>query len=241
MAAKAFYSLFFFIVAIACGATEYPATPPSNLAVATPDVNAGTETAEESRVLRDRNLLRLVRMYGRLSSEDRERVRAELRKPGVQQEIRKILDNPERLRTIKDSRPELYQRFRKHYELQRQYWELLEQYHQSKDESERAELKTKICERLIELVDAETARYKEQLEWLKQRIDWLEKRLGERLTHRRHLIRRQLEEDLKTLPPPPQFRHGPDERGPDRGSPRGPRGRSGDRPDDRKPPREGRR
>jgi hypothetical protein len=73
------------------------------------------------------------------------------------------------------------------------------------------------------------------LEMLKQRISWLEQRLDERLTHRSELIQRQLEQDLKHLPPPPRFGPGPEERGPGVG-PRRSRGGPDDRDDVFVPP-----
>jgi hypothetical protein len=235
MFARAMCLLVFVFIATVGWASEPGAEDPGAAAAA---VSAASEVARQLDVLRDPDLRKLIFFYGRFSPEERERIRTRLRDREVREQIRRLLDDPDRLRAIQSERPELYRTHREHRDLEMQYWELLKQYHESKEDQARQELKEKVRDKLLELTEAETAWYKGELERVTFWIQRLKKRLEERLAQRDDLIQKRFEKDLTELPPRPRLRPGPEERGPGRGE-RGPRGRPGGPSDNGSSPRRG--
>jgi len=199
----------------------------SQAAEESPDAAVEVDDAtEESDILKDRDLLRFVGFWRSLSDEERERLHEKLQDPDVRKEIRSIVEDPERLSALRSHRPELFKRFEKQWELEREYWELLKKYHDATEDSVRKELKDQIRTSLTQLVDAETARRKAELQHLEKWIEWLKERLQKFVEHRAEYIKRRLEQDLEKLPPaprPPRMRRsGP----PGPGGPPGPDGPS---------------
>ncbi|MFH1742232.1 MAG: hypothetical protein ABIH23_24775 [bacterium] len=206
--------------AVQVGTCEDTGAAPRHSEQTAPNVSDTTGQSETTDFLRSPKLRRLWWAYGQLTQEERAQLKSELRKPEVKEEIRRILDNPERWEGIRRERPKLYDVFREQRRREKQYWELLKKYHESADETERTGLKKTVQDELVKLVDAETVRYQGELERLSQQIERLRKHLKVRLDQHDEIILRRLEKDLTTLPPPPSSDSGPDEH--ERG--RGPRG-----------------